>query len=204
TPLAVFSEREPPFHLPHIFCVWIWFVLLPDVASDLSTRGTWFLRRPGEPARIDRAVERRRRVHHRRFLDGQLGPPLWIESRTLRRCVNGPCWKRLDARDCRRHLQLSGGGIADRARGRYCRFVHERGLGHLPGHCARIRRYSNRLHEYVREYWRRHRPGCDGLCRSMVGLLEHTSADYRRDVCPWRTDRASDRSNRSPGRRTCA
>src|SRR5207247_5562654 len=70
TPLAVFSEREPPFHLPHIFCVWIWFVLLPDVASDLSTRGTWFLRRPGQPARIDRAVERRRRVHHRRFLEG--------------------------------------------------------------------------------------------------------------------------------------
>ena len=60
-------------------------------------------------------------------------------SRTLRRCVNGPCWKRLDARDCRRHLQLSGGGIADCARGRYCGFVHQCGLGRLPGHWARIR-----------------------------------------------------------------
>src|SRR5437867_12526299 len=33
-PLAALSEREPPFHLPDIFCFWIWFVLLPDVASD--------------------------------------------------------------------------------------------------------------------------------------------------------------------------
>src|SRR5207244_13118817 len=94
TPLAVFSELDPPFHLPHIFCVWIWFVLLPDVASDLSTRGTWFLLRPGQPARIDRAVERRRRVPHRRLLVGSRGPLLWMGGRSVRRVVTGPFWVR--------------------------------------------------------------------------------------------------------------